>query len=770
MTRNRLIRGLAALAVAVILAGSLATFSPGDWQGWGWDPSLRNAENAFGFVGAVLAKLTVAFLGRSTGLILSVSLLLLLAAREFFSLSARRLSLIWGGGSLLLLLWSGWLLRREGSTLAASDWGGWLGGLLAEGQEALLGRIGATVLVIFLSLVALLAILPAPPKRRRRFNFPDPRPLLRVLTAPFRWIWLALAWMGRGLMRSFANLGAWWEHGRMRRAERREAKSSQQAATSYQPEHEEAEQSFVAAATGSSHESRVSSPEAPVTSPEPENEAPKVDRPRRKAKPKPRRSGEYILPDSSLLNPAEPAGSGEDRRQMEMQSQVLVDKLSTFNIGGRVSAMKQGPVVSTFEFEPEDGVKVSQITGRREDLALALRSKELRLVAPIPGKAAVGVELPNSSPRVIRLREVIDAEHFAGVKGNLSLALGVDVDGRPTWADLSEAPHLLVAGATGTGKSVCINSILVSLLLQHTPESLRLFLVDPKMLELSVYNEIPHLLHPVITDNKMALQALNWLVGEMETRYKKLKPAGVRSIAEYNAKIEAGEIKDAEGETVTTRLPFLVCVVEEFADLMMTLGKDVQTPIVRLAQLARAVGIHLILATQRPSVNIIDGVIKANFPSRIAFKVFSRFDSKTILDANGAETLIGRGDMLFMHGRSPYPQRLHGAFTSTEEVQAVTDHWRQYTLPEPPLELEARPGSLEDFNAQDDLYEDAKRIVVLQGFGSTTMLQRRLRVGYTRASRLMDMLEESGIVGPHTGSKAREVLVGPEVLEEEIET
>jgi len=455
---------------------------------------------------------------------------------------------------------------------------------------------------------------------------------------------------------------------------------------------------------------------------------------------------------------------------MEAQAQVLVDKLATFNIGGRVSAMKQGPVVSTFEFEPEDGVKVSQITGRREDLALALRSKELRLVAPIPGKAAVGIELPNHSPRVIKLREVLDANKFVGIKGNLALAMGVDVDGKPTWADLSEAPHLLVAGATGTGKSVCINSILVSLLLQHTPESLRLFLVDPKMLELSVYNDIPHLLHPVITDNKMALQALNWLVGEMEKRYKRLKPTGVRNIAEYNAKVEAGEVKDMDGEVVTTKMPFLVCVVEEFADLMMTLGKDVQTPIVRLAQLARAVGIHLILATQRPSVNIIDGVIKANFPSRIAFKVFSRFDSKTILDSNGAETLIGRGDMLFMHGRAPYPQRLHGAFVSTEEVEAITAHWRQYTLPEPPLELEARPGSLQDFTAQDDLYEDAKRIVVLQGFGSTTMLQRRLRVGYTRASRLMDMLEESGIVGPHTGSKAREVLVGPEVLEEEIET
>jgi DNA segregation ATPase FtsK/SpoIIIE, S-DNA-T family len=764
MTRNRLIRGLAAVTLAVIIAGSLLSYSQGDWQGWGWDASLKNAENAFGFVGAVLAKLHVAFLGRWLGLFMSVSLLLLLAVREFFAVSRKRTWILWGSASLLTLLWSGWLVRSEGSTLASADWGGWFGGLLAEGQEALLGRIGATVLVIFLSLVALLAILPAPPKRRRRFNLPDPRPALHVLTAPFRWIWNGLSWTGRSIAEVADSMRERWELSRERRAEKQEAQLADREPLNAREE-EEPTQSFAA----------VAGAETPMPKVEPvkQKEARPTDSAKRKTlsrKPKPRRSGEYILPDSNLLSPPEPGHTGEDRRQMETQAQVLVDKLATFNIGGRVSAMKQGPVVSTFEFEPEDGVKVSQITGRREDLALALRSKELRLVAPIPGKAAVGIELPNNSPRIIKLREVLDANKFAGVKGNLALALGVDVDGNPTWADLSEAPHLLVAGATGTGKSVCINSILVSLLLQHTPESLRLFLVDPKMLELSVYNDIPHLLHPVITDNKMALQALNWLVGEMETRYKRLKPTGVRNIAEYNTKVEAGEVNDMDGEVVTTKMPFLVCVVEEFADLMMTLGKDVQTPIVRLAQLARAVGIHLILATQRPSVNIIDGVIKANFPSRIAFKVFSRFDSKTILDANGAETLIGRGDMLFMHGRAPYPQRLHGAFVSTEEVEAVTEHWRQYTLPEPPLELETRPGSLQDFTAQDDLYEDAKRIVVLQGFGSTTMLQRRLRVGYTRASRLMDMLEEAGIVGPHTGSKAREVLVGPEVLEEEIET
>ena len=744
---------------AIILVGSLLTYSPGDWQGWGWDSSLRDAENAFGFVGAVIAELMVSFMGRWVALAVGLSLLLLLAWREFFSMRIRRVFVLWGSGSLLVLLWSAWLTRTQGSSFTVSDYGGRFGTLLSEGQESLIGRSGTTVLLIFLTLVALLVILPAPKfSRRRKRRLPDLRPVFHVIGSPFRGTMMLIHWISRKFMSMIGWIGDRFEIMLERRSVKGQMNDHVDSASI--SNYEKDEEMLAATAGGGSRTASVT-PQKKTLKPKV-----KVKKPSAKSL----RSGDYILPSSDLLSPPEVQSGSENRQQMEEQARILVAKLSTFNIGGRISAMKQGPVVSTFEFEPDDGVKVSQITGRREDLALALRSKELRLVAPIPGKAAVGIELPNHSPKIIHLREVIDADEFVGVQGDLALGLGVDVDGQPTWADLSEAPHILVAGATGTGKSVCINSILVSLLLRHTPETLRLFLVDPKMLELSVYNDIPHLLHPVITDNKMALQALNWLVGEMEKRYKRLKPVGVRSIAEYNAKVKAGEIKDAEGETVSTTLPFIVCVVEEFADLIMTLGKDIHTPIVRLAQLARAVGIHLILATQRPSVNIIDGVIKANFPSRIAFKVFSRFDSKTILDGNGAESLIGRGDMLFMHGRTPYPQRLHGAFVSTEEVMSITDHWRQYKLPEPPLELESRPGSLGDFNAQDELYEDAKRIVVLQGFASTTMLQRRLRVGYTRASRLMDMLEEGGIVGPHTGSKAREVYVGPEVLEEEIGT
>ncbi|MBN2171525.1 MAG: DNA translocase FtsK [Candidatus Krumholzibacteriota bacterium] len=765
-TRRHALRGLLFLFLAVLLSVSIATHDPTDLPRWEWDRHLLAAENAFGFVGAILAKALVDVLGALAPWLLAPACLL----AAWADLTARRrrgLLIGWTAAGLLALLWAGspWL----GGPAAARA--GWLGVLLAEGLLSFTGRTGSQVLLGFLTLAGLFAVLPGAwlPGLRRAG-------LVAILALPRAAWWLlrgaGLLAVGAGhglaaLVRA-ANRGAAGMRWRLadwqaaRRAAREAASAARGEAAIYAARAEAAAPSVVAAPppAGDLEAPAMTAAAAAGTAASVRATA---ARPQRRPAPVGRR-GDYVLPDSSLLEPPGPVDRQADRRALEERARILVDKLASFNVNGRVSAMSQGPVVTTYEFEPDSGVKVNQIVSRREDLALALRSKELRLVAPIPGKAAVGIEVPNPRPHLIRLREVLEADSAAGRGGELALALGVDVDGRATWTDLAEMPHLLVAGATGTGKSVCINSLLVSLLLVHTPETLRLFLVDPKMLELSIYNDIPHLLHPVITDNRMALQALNWLVGEMERRYLLLKPAGVRSLEEYNARVRDGQITDAAGEAVTATLPFLVCVVEEFADLMMTLGRDVQTPIIRLAQMARAVGIHLILATQRPSVDIIDGVIKANFPSRIAFKVFSRFDSKTILDGVGAETLIGRGDMLFKHGRRPFPQRLHGAFVGTEEVERVVAHWREQAAPEPPLALERQQGAGPDFGAEDELYEDARRIVVLQGFGSTTMLQRRLRVGYTRASRLMDMLEEAGIVGPHTGSKAREVLVGPEAL------
>ncbi|MDP6418282.1 MAG: DNA translocase FtsK 4TM domain-containing protein [Candidatus Krumholzibacteria bacterium] len=745
MKRHLWVRGLVWLLLAVMASGSLYSYHPNDWIGWGLDSGLWTAENSFGFLGAVIAKLMAALLGSRLALLVFPSLFLALAFREFLSLPLKRVLMPWGSLSLLSLLWLASMAGQDRLALSSLHWGGWLGGLLAEGLFSFLGSVGSLVLPLFLTFLAALLLIPSP---WLTFLGKGKTPLLALRS------FFSSLFSKRPSLAHFRSIFSFL--------------SSRASAF-----RESIDERFLEEEEAPPPRQKTMPAAEQARAPRPRKKKPQTKKPatpKPAASPSPRhRDSSFEMPAVDLLKPPEIRDKQENRKEMESRARVLTEKLATFQVGGKVSSMSRGPVVSTFEFEPEAGVKVNQIVSRREDLALALRSKELRLVAPIPGKAAVGIELPNDSPGIIRLREVLDAREYEGERGNLDLALGVDVDGVPFWADLSTAPHLLVAGATGTGKSVCINTILVSLLLQHSPETLRLFLVDPKMLELSVYNDIPHLLHPVITDNKMALQALNWLVGEMERRYRMLKPAGVRSIVEYNEKVTEGLVQDRDGNTVEDILPFVVCVVEEFADLMMTLGKDVQMPIVRLAQMARAVGIHMILATQRPSVDIIDGVIKANFPSRIAFKVFSRFDSKTILDMNGAEALIGRGDMLFMHGRLPYPRRLHGAFIETDEVEAIVEHWRQYKLPEPELELSPQAGSLEDFTAQDELYEDAKKIVVLQGFGSTTMLQRRLRVGYTRASRLMDMLEDSGIVGPHTGSKAREVLVGPECLEEEVE-
>ncbi|MBM4116278.1 DNA translocase FtsK [bacterium] len=750
------VRGLVALLAATLLLGALAGPPPGDWPGQTWGERLLDTQHPFGIVGALLAGAQRFLLG-ALGAWLLGPYLLLAGLADFAGRPRRSLLIPWSAVALLALLWLG--APAAGGPSAARQ--GWLGELLSEGISRLLGPTGTSVCLALLSAIGLVILLPAAWVRgpaRLLFGW-LPRALLRAARA----VGLGLGAGGRGVAVGLRRGGARLAAARARRraqaaeaaAARAEAAAAVAAETPPRPPLAVAAPPPAAPAAPGGGAAAAAAPALAASAERAPRPKPAPRRPRGAGAP---------LPALTLLAPAAGQGDPADRRFAEERARLLVDKLASFNIGGRVSAMSQGPVVTTYEFEPDAGVKVSQIVSRREDLALALRSKELRMVAPIPGKAAVGIELPNPRPRVIRLREVLEAAEPQGAGGELALALGVDVDGRAVWTDLAEMPHLLVAGATGTGKSVCINSILLSLLLAHTPETLRLFLVDPKMLELSVYNEIPHLLHPVITDNRVALSALNWLVGEMERRYLLLKPVGVRSIGEYNAKVRAGEVTDAEGRRVEETLPFLVGVVEEFADLMMTLGKDVQPPIVRLAQMARAVGIHLILATQRPSVDIIDGVIKANFPSRIAFKVFSRFDSKTILDAVGAETLIGRGDMLFKHGRQPFPRRLHGAFVETAEVERVVAHWRAVGGEPGHIDLEQRREGGLDFEGEDELFGDAKRTVILAGFGSTTMLQRRLRVGYTRASRLMDMLEDAGIVGPHTGSKARELLVGPEAL------
>ncbi|HKQ58548.1 MAG TPA: DNA translocase FtsK 4TM domain-containing protein [Candidatus Eisenbacteria bacterium] len=466
---------------------------------------------------------------------------------------------------------------------------------------------------------------------------------------------------------------------------------------------------------------------------------------------------------------------------LNAEAELLVAKLADFGIVGRVTEIHPGPVVTTFEFEPAAGVKVNQIVSREDDLALALRAQRIRILAPIPGKGAVGVEIPNRSRRTVYLREVLSSSQYTGSDAALKVPLGVDVVGQPFVADLTKMPHVLVAGATGSGKSVCLNAIITGLLFQHEPRTLQMVLIDPKMLELSAYNGIPHLVMPVVTEAKRASRALRWGVSEMEKRYKLMATCGARNIAAYNDKVAAGQVPtapatpDGRPAAPPERLSYVVVVIDELADLMLTVPAEIEEPIARLAQMARAVGIHLVLATQRPSVDVITGVIKANFPSRIAFQVASKIDSRTVLDMNGAENLLGHGDMLFTPAGKPEPYRIHGAYVSEEETARVVEFWRAKATPgaAPPLATEPTLPENDEDEAEggdgdfdDALIHEAARLVVSHQQGSTSLLQRRLKVGYSRAGRLMDQLESLGVVGPFQGSKARDVLVDERWLAE----
>ena len=474
------------------------------------------------------------------------------------------------------------------------------------------------------------------------------------------------------------------------------------------------------------------------------------------------------LPGLELLEDPPTGIEGPAEDELTAEAQLLTTRMLEFGITGRVTEIHPGPVVTMFEFEPAAGVKVSQITSRQDDLALAMRARQIRIIAPIPGKAAVGIEIPNRKPRTVYLKEVLGSDSFRADKGALKIVLGADAGGNPFGYDITKMPHVLVAGATGAGKSVYLNVLVTSLLYTHGPDTLRFVMIDPKMLELTGYNGIPHLLMPVVTDAKRASRALRWTVGEMEGRYKLLAGTGARNIEGFNGKLAGPNPPTGpEGEKLEA-LPYIVVLVDELADLMLTAPVEIEEPIARLAQMARAVGIHLVLATQRPSVDVLTGVIKANFPSRIAFQVASKVDSRTILDMNGAEALLGHGDMLFLPAGKPEPYRVHAPWLSEPEASRVADYWRARAPQKPPLTIEDQlEAEAEGIDGDDDeLVPEAVRLVITHQQGSTSLLQRRLKVGYSRASRLMDKLEAMGIVGPFMGSKARDVLVDESQLEE----
>jgi S-DNA-T family DNA segregation ATPase FtsK/SpoIIIE len=494
----------------------------------------------------------------------------------------------------------------------------------------------------------------------------------------------------------------------------------------------------------------------------------------------PEPAGDFQLPPTTLFDAPPPQSIHIDERVLRENAQQLTDKLEAYGVRGRVDEIHPGPVVTMYEFEPESGTKISKIAGLSDDLAMALAAHKVRIVAPIPGKARVGFELPNKDRQTVYLREILEDERWARLKAALPVALGKDISGQPVYGDLARMPHLLVAGATGAGKSVGLNVMLCSLLQRRTPDEVRMLMIDPKVVELAVFDGIPHMLLPVVTDMKKASLALRWAVDEMERRYQLFADVGARNLTTYNARVEKvlkGEMpieklsirQPEEGETPKTpeKLPYVVVVVDEFADLMMVAAKDVEAAIARLAQKARAAGIHVILATQRPSVDVITGMIKANFPARIGFKVSQREDSKTILGRQGAEHLLGMGDMLMIPPGSSDLHRVHSAYVSEDEVKALCDHLRDQGKPvydekilEPRDDMEGEAGAAGPAS-DDPLYDRAVGCVATAGYCSISHIQRQLGVGYNKAAKLVERMEQEGVVGPASGKAGgrREVLV-----------
>jgi len=460
--------------------------------------------------------------------------------------------------------------------------------------------------------------------------------------------------------------------------------------------------------------------------------------------------GEYTIPSLDLLNDPPQLSTQKIQNSLMSGAKVLEETLASFGVRARVADIERGPAITRYELEPGPGVKVQKFTTLADDIALAMKAPTVRVVAPIPGKDRIGIEVPNGASSAVYLKEVLTSHKFRHSDSKLTLALGKDIAGQPMTADLAEMPHLLIAGTTGSGKTVCVNGIIMSILMSATPDEVRFVMVDPKMVEMAQYNDIPHLLCPTVTDTKKAAAVLNWVVTEMENRYKKLSKAGARNIKSYNAKGH--------------RMSYIVVIIDELADLMQVAAKGVESAITRLAQLSRAVGIHLILATQRPSVNVITGVIKANFPARISFKVASKVDSRTVLDMNGAETLLGKGDMLFMQPGDAKPTRGQGNFVSDEEINRVIQHIRDQQPPtyDETILQQQKGGAVGEGEQADEYYDEALRLVIETNQASVSILQRRMRLGYTRAARLIDMMEQNGIVGPYCGSKPRDILVDRE--------
>jgi len=702
--------GILLFFLVVFLLISLLSYSASD-------PSINHARaaghihNIFGPVGAHVSGLLIFLFGLGS---MWIPLLLLLLSIHFFGDQPGRAALLIIGGGLLLIVSTGSLLSfyRNNYTIFGNEFSaGGIVGLPCKTFLVHYFNAGGSVFLLFIVLIVGL-----------------------MMTTGFSLVRFAIR-TGRLVVLvsdRFKTLLVKWSE-RRKKAQKRARVKKEQAVL---PE----------------RKIEIKAPE-----PKPIKEAPA---PKQEVFEFMRVASGFQIPSVNLLDNPERRKDATDEENLRMKSKLLEKKLDDFGVHGKVVTVTPGPVITTFEYEPAPGVKINRIVNLTDDLSLALRAASIRIVAPIPGKAVIGIEIPNSVRETVHFKEVVVSGAFEKSKSRLPLCLGKDIVGNPVVAELDKMPHLLIAGATGSGKSVALNAMICSFLYRSTPDQVRLIMVDPKRIELSSYDGIPHLISPVVTDVKKATNALFWAVREMERRYELLSQKGARHINQYNLKLEKepSQNKGPEAE----KLPFIVIVIDELADLMMVASRDVEVALTRLAQMARAAGLHLILATQRPSVDVLTGIIKANFPTRLTFQVSSKTDSRTIIDSNGAESLLGSGDMLFMPPGTAKLQRIHGAFISEAEIARITDFLRKQQTPEYNAEVtrvQPEEKDAAEEGEHDEKYDEAVALVTRTRQASISMIQRHLRIGYNRAARIIEVMEREGVVGPSDGVKQREVLV-----------
>ena len=753
---NELI-GFLGVTIAVLMALALISYSPHDpsFNVSAQSTGLNSAHNWIGPVGAYSADLLFQGFGYAAFL-LPVGIFLI-GSQWFRSETVESPVIKVVGGSMLVLTLPALLtLWHVPQVRGAIPPGGLLGHLVAGGMLAAFNTVGANVVALAVFFVALFLTT--------KFSFIETHESLRSPLSKLNFI---------------TPLKVRYYNWREDREQERMRKRLEQIKIQGRPPIPGQSMAEVDASAVTGREPREEiereeskRPRTIIFRNEEKPAAPKAQSSARIAK----GATNFRLPSPDLLRPA-PPNEKIDEDDLKACAHAIEQKCQEFDIGGRITQINPGPVVTTYELKPEAGIKYSRITGLAEDLCLALKAESI-LIERIPGKSTVGIEVPNAHRQTIALREQIESAEFINSPSKMTLALGKDLIGRNRVSDLAQMPHLLIAGSTGTGKSVFRNSLILSMLYKATPDELKMVMVDPKRLELGLYEDIPHLLAPVVTDPKVASNVLRNATREMESRLKLLAERGVRNIDQYNRTFQKGQSLSLFEDAETSEhkpLPYIVIIIDELADLMMVDTSNVEESITRLAQMARAVGIHLILATQRPSVDVITGLIKANFHARISFRVASKVDSRTILDANGSESLLGRGDMLYLPAGSARLNRMHGPFVTEEEIAAVCDHWRsqgkavynERLLEAPRDENATGPnGEPAGDEVDDALYQDAVRVVCEAGRASTSTLQRRLRIGYGRAARLIDIMEKDGIVGPPDGTKPREVLKAKDWMRE----